>query len=182
MIRVNIGMHIVSLFIFDIIEKLDSNLISRCPATMFAVSRTASVMGRIIFLISSITTIKFISGAGVPMGVRCSIVDFIELETAFTIVAAHIVSLIKTEIEMCAVGVKLVGSTATMLTIITKINSFFIVDDVDFFSSFPFKVFVSFSILSIRFLPTKIFLVVNFFVSPISIIMGVTSTTHPALI
>jgi hypothetical protein len=45
---------------------------NRWPAIMFAVSRTASVPGRIKFLIVSITTINGISMVGVPCGTRCS--------------------------------------------------------------------------------------------------------------
>jgi hypothetical protein len=39
---------------------------SKCPAIMFAVSRTANVPGRIILLIVSIHTIKGIKTLGVP--------------------------------------------------------------------------------------------------------------------
>lgn len=49
-----------------------SRVSSRCPAIMFAVRRTARVPGRIRFLTVSITTMKGISGAGVPWGTRCS--------------------------------------------------------------------------------------------------------------
>ena len=56
-------------FEYDIKEKLDSNEIKRCPATMFADNRTDKVIGRIMFLTISMITIKFISGVGVPIGV-----------------------------------------------------------------------------------------------------------------
>jgi len=49
--------------------------IRRCPATMFAISRMDKVMGRIMFLVISISTIKFISGVGVPIGTRWVIID-----------------------------------------------------------------------------------------------------------
>ena len=45
---------------------------SKWPAIMFAVSRTASVPGRIKFLIVSIITINGINKVGVPCGTRCS--------------------------------------------------------------------------------------------------------------
>lgn len=45
---------------------------NRCPAIMFAVSRTASVPGRIRFLMVSITTMNGINMVGVPCGTRCS--------------------------------------------------------------------------------------------------------------
>jgi hypothetical protein len=50
-------------------EKFDSSEIKRCPAIMFADSRTDRVIGRIKFLTISITTIKFIRVVGVPVGV-----------------------------------------------------------------------------------------------------------------
>lgn len=46
------------------------NVNKRCPAIILAVSRTASVPGRIIFLIVSIHTIKGIKIEGVPWGTR----------------------------------------------------------------------------------------------------------------
>ncbi len=42
--------------------------ISRWPAIRLAVRRTHKVMGRIRLLTSSIITIKFIRGTGVPWG------------------------------------------------------------------------------------------------------------------
>lgn len=48
------------------------NVISKCPAIIFADNRTANVPGRIIFLIVSIHTINGISTAGVPWGTRCA--------------------------------------------------------------------------------------------------------------
>ena len=57
-------------FVFLINEKLAKRLISRWPATILAVSRIARVIGRIMFLMNSIRTIKFIRGSGVPVGVR----------------------------------------------------------------------------------------------------------------
>jgi hypothetical protein len=49
-----------------------SRVSSRCPAIMLAVSRTASVPGRIIFLTVSMQTINGIRAVGVPWGTRCS--------------------------------------------------------------------------------------------------------------
>ena len=49
-----------------------SRVNNRCSAIMFAVSRTASVPGRIRLLIVSIITINGISMVGVPWGTRCS--------------------------------------------------------------------------------------------------------------
>jgi len=49
-----------------------SRVSNRCPAIMFAVSRTANVPGRIRLLIVSIITMNGISIVGVPCGTRCS--------------------------------------------------------------------------------------------------------------
>jgi len=47
---------------------------SRCPATMLAVNRTDRVIGRIKLLVISISTIKFISIDGVPIGTKWIII------------------------------------------------------------------------------------------------------------
>lgn len=61
---------IISMFGLDIfIRNLLSKDMSRCPAVMFAVSRTHSVIGRMMILMVSTKTMKFISGVGVPWGV-----------------------------------------------------------------------------------------------------------------
>lgn len=56
------------LLIGDIGEEIRVN--NKWPATMLAASRTESVIGRIILLVSSIITINGISKYGVPVGVR----------------------------------------------------------------------------------------------------------------
>ena len=43
---------------------------NRWPATIFAISRTAKVPGRIMLLIISIHTMKGIRGVGVPVGTK----------------------------------------------------------------------------------------------------------------
>lgn len=50
---------------------LDRRERSRCPAIMLAASRTDNVIGRIMFLIDSINTIKKDKGIGVPRGTKC---------------------------------------------------------------------------------------------------------------
>lgn len=47
-----------------------TSLIRRCPATILAARRTDRVIGRIRFLISSITTIKGMRTPGVPAGTK----------------------------------------------------------------------------------------------------------------
>jgi len=51
---------------------LPRSVINRCPATMFAISRTDRVIGRIKFLIDSIKTINGIRAPGVPEGTMCA--------------------------------------------------------------------------------------------------------------
>jgi len=52
----------------ELIAKFPSNERSKCPATMLADKRIDRVIGRIMFLVSSIITMKFIRAIGVPMG------------------------------------------------------------------------------------------------------------------
>jgi hypothetical protein len=63
------GEHKADIVIEDSLKDPRS-LINKCPATIFAVSRTDSVIGRIICLISSIITIIGINITGVPVGRR----------------------------------------------------------------------------------------------------------------
>jgi hypothetical protein len=49
-----------------------SRVNNKCPAIMFAVSRTANVPGRITFLIVSIHTINGMMMGGVLWGISCS--------------------------------------------------------------------------------------------------------------
>jgi hypothetical protein len=60
----------ICLVMFIVIKNLVSKDINKCPATMFAASRTDKVIGRIMILVNSINTMKFIKGTGVPCGVR----------------------------------------------------------------------------------------------------------------
>jgi len=116
---VAIGMTLIVEALIDLREKFDSKLISKCPATIFARRRTANVIGRIICLIASISTMKFIRAVGVPKGVRCVIVFWVKLVIALIMVATHNVRLYDSVIEMWAVGVKLNGRMATRFTIRT---------------------------------------------------------------
>lgn len=47
-----------------------NKVINKCPATIFAINRTESVIGRITLLIDSINTIKGIKAEGVLWGTR----------------------------------------------------------------------------------------------------------------
>jgi len=53
------------------ISELLSNVSSKCPAIKFAVNRTHSVIGRIMFLTISIITINDTRAVGVPCGTKC---------------------------------------------------------------------------------------------------------------
>lgn len=76
-----------------ILQIKDPNRISnRCPATIFAMSRTDSVMGRIMFLTSSIRTMKFIRAVGVPCGTKCTIYLGTLLFRAMRLIDNHIPS------------------------------------------------------------------------------------------
>lgn len=68
---------------------LPSRVISKCPATMFAINRTDSVIGRIKFLIDSINTIKGISPAGVPLGTIWANIWVVLFTHPYTIKASH---------------------------------------------------------------------------------------------
>jgi hypothetical protein len=54
----------------------------RCPASMLAVNRIISVIGRIKFLINSIITIKGINKVGVPNGTWWAMIDLFILNNA----------------------------------------------------------------------------------------------------
>lgn len=61
-----VGIIIICVVGSEDIMKFLSRVISKCPASRFAVSRTLSVIGRIMTLVISISTIIFINGVGVP--------------------------------------------------------------------------------------------------------------------
>ena len=71
-----------------------TKVISKCPATIFAASRTDSVIGRIIFLTISINTIKGINTIGVPRGTKWAKKDLISKIIELPITAIHIGSAI----------------------------------------------------------------------------------------
>jgi len=68
-----------------------SNVNNRCPAIKFAVSRTHSVIGRIMFLIISISTINDTKVVGVPCGTRCVSMWFVFFVQPNIIMDIHIV-------------------------------------------------------------------------------------------
>lgn len=106
-------------------EKLLNKLINKCPATMLADNRTDSVIGRMILLVNSIITIKFIRAAGVPDGRRCDIMNFVLFIHPKYIMFNHRIRAVVKEMEMCAVGVKMKGQRAKRFLSIIIINSDF---------------------------------------------------------
>lgn len=95
------------------IRAFPSKDISRCPAIRFAVNRTHSVIGRIRFLVISISTIKFISGMGVPCGRRCDSMCFVFFVHPNIIIASQIVRESGKVIGRWAVVAKFCGYSAT---------------------------------------------------------------------
>lgn len=68
---------------------LFSKVSRRCPAIIFAARRTERVIGRIIFLVVSINTIKEERGIGVLFGTRCENILFVLLIHPKIIVVNH---------------------------------------------------------------------------------------------
>lgn len=93
-------------------QKFPSKLISRWPATILADKRTERVIGRIMFLTSSIITIKFISWEGVPEGTMWAIIEEKFLHHPNIIKDNHMVRAIVKEIDKWAVGVNENGVNA----------------------------------------------------------------------
>jgi hypothetical protein len=83
--------------------RLPSSSIKRWPAVMLAVSRTHRVRGRIVLLISSINTMKFISAVGVPCGSRCASMCFVFLVHPKSIREAQRIKARGEDITTCAV-------------------------------------------------------------------------------
>jgi hypothetical protein len=86
--------------------------INKCPATILAVSRTDNVIGRMMFLTSSIINMKLINGNGVPIGIVWINICFVIKLQAKIMIISHIENASENEILMCAVGVKINGNRA----------------------------------------------------------------------
>lgn len=94
-----------------------SKVSSKCPAIMFAVNRTASVPGRIRFLIVSIITINGINIVGVPCGTKCSNMWLVFLIHPNSINLSHIGSARVNVSVKCLVLVKMYGNNPRKLFI-----------------------------------------------------------------
>lgn len=92
----------------------------RWPATILAASRTDSVRGRIIFLTSSISTIKGIRRGGVPKGTRWANILLGVISHAILMWPTHRGSASATVKEICAEEVNTYGNRPKKL--FNKIN------------------------------------------------------------
>ena len=70
---------------------------------MLAVSRTHRVIGRMILLVSSISTIKFIKARGVPCGRRCESMCLVFLVHPYIVTVIHKIMDVGRVKDRCAV-------------------------------------------------------------------------------
>ncbi len=83
---------------------IDTDLIKAkitCPAMILADNRTANVIGRIMILTDSITTIKNINVLGQPKGTKCLNKSLIRLNKANKMMDVHIKNLKAKEMLKC---------------------------------------------------------------------------------
>jgi len=124
-------------------QKFLNKLISKCPATMLADSRTDNVIGRIKFLISSINTIKFINMFGVPTGTMWVTTFFVLFTNPKIIIDNHILIAVENEMAICAVGVKINGNKAKLFMKI-KVEKIILINTIfPIFFVFPIRVVIS---------------------------------------
>jgi hypothetical protein len=130
---------------------LPSKVSSRCPAIMFAVSRTAKVPGRIKLLIVSIMTINGINIVGVPCGTKCSNMWFVFFIHPNNINLSHIGRARVNVRVRCLVLVKIYGNNPKKLFVRIIRNRDVKMNEFPLFS-FPFLkiVFISWCILFIN--------------------------------
>lgn len=104
------------------IKLFPSKDISKCPAIMLAVSRTASDVGRIILLIDSIITINGIKIDGVPMGTRWQNIWLVLFIHPNNIKANHLDRAIVNENLIWEDAVKIYGKSPIRLLYKININ------------------------------------------------------------
>lgn len=107
--------------------------------------------------------------------------DLNEFAIALIILAIHIDNLIIIQIQIWAVVVKLFGKIATKFIVTNIMNSFAILEDICFFSSFLFNVITSFLIVFIIILMVFIFLLTVFFTLVNTINSGASIIIHALL-
>lgn len=159
----------------DIIAFPNSD-INKCPAIIFAVSRTHKVIGRIMFLVSSMITMNLISAIGVPCGRRWDSMCFVFFIHPNIIIDNHIINDIGKVMERWEVLENTWGYKAMKFIIKISIKTLMIIGCTLF--SVLFKVnFVSFLKVSIIFL---MFFVIGFliFITLFLFIIGTISTIN----
>jgi hypothetical protein len=125
--------------------------IRRCPAIMLALSRTLKVIGRMMFLTSSIHTMKAIKATGVPIGRVWANIWIVFLIHPNIMKAVHVMIAAGNVSIICAVVVNTNGNRAMKLlaamniNILVKIRVFPVIDVVPLLVDLisPLKVFTT---------------------------------------
>jgi hypothetical protein len=134
-----------------------SRVNNKCPAIMFAVSRTARVPGRIRFLTVSIRTMKGIRGAGVPWGTKCSNMWFMFLIHPNSMNVTHSGSARVSVRTRCLVLVNTYGNSPRKLFIKIMVNREMKISVFPLLFFVPVIVFISLCSLSISSLSVMMF-------------------------
>lgn len=99
-----------------------NNEINRCPAIILAANRTDKVIGRIIFLVVSINTMKDESIIGVPLGTKWENILFVFFIHPYNRKIIHIGIAKVNVIIICLVAVKIYGNNPNRLLKKIRIN------------------------------------------------------------
>lgn len=121
--------------------------INKCPAVIFAISRTDKVIGRIRFLIISIITMIGMRGDGEPIGTMWENIKLVFLNIKYIILAVHRVNLMGKIIDICDVNINIDGIIEIMFIIKIDINNgirklFLSLLEVSLLNSFWIKLFI----------------------------------------
>jgi len=170
------------IYLDEINAKLLNNLINRCPATILAVKRTDSVIGRIMLLINSIITMKFISGVGVPVGTMWITMLFVLLNHPCNIIESHIIRAVENEIDICAVGVKIKGNKAITFKISVTIKIDLIMIIVPFLVLGKIKFSISFLIKELIIINTLLIFILLFHFNSVKSRTGVNRVNQDMFI
>jgi len=134
------------------VNAFPSKDINKCPAIKFAVRRTHNVIGRIMFLTSSIITMNIIRAEGVPWGTRCANIWFVFFVHPNSIKEVQNINEIGSVIVKWEVGEKIWGYKAKKFIVKIIKNNIKIITSLPF--SFLFKVnLTSFLNVKISFFP-----------------------------
>jgi hypothetical protein len=102
--------------------RLPRRVRSKCPAIMLADRRTASVPGRIIFLIDSIRTINDIRADGVPWGTRWANMWFEKFTHPNSMKESHMGKAREKVTTICLVPVNMYGKSPIKLLMRIKMR------------------------------------------------------------